>query len=130
MKLLQTVVVKQLLTDKSKAELFEKYHSRKLQLQKECDQLKFELKKHEKTKKFQPTQLIKHFEKEIHNRQEKIKLADFQIDQLHILPLGSEIKEREVQALVEVNEGDCWEEFLASKTIIIKDGIVAEIRER
>ena len=34
-------------------------------------------------------------------RKEKIKLLEFQIEQLHILPLGSEIKEKEVQALVE-----------------------------
>ena len=110
--------------------LFDKYHSRKLQLQKECDQLRFELKKLEKTKKYQPSNLLKHFEKEVENRQEKVKLTDFQLEQLHILPIGSEIKEREVQALIELNEGDRWEEFLTSKTIIIKDGIVAEIRER
>lgn len=73
---------------------------------------------------------MKHFEKEIQARHEKIKLADFQIEQLHILPLGSELKEREVQALVELNEGDSWEEFLTGKTIVIKDGLVAEIRER
>jgi hypothetical protein len=130
MKLLQTVVVKQLLTETSKSVLFDKYNSRKLQLQKECDQLRFEMKKLEKTKKYQPLNLIKHFEKEIQSRQEKIKLADFQIEQLHILPLGSEIKEREVQALIDVKEGDNWEEFLSGKTIIVKDGVVAEIRAR
>jgi hypothetical protein len=130
MKLLQNVVVKQLLTENSKSMLFDKYHSKKLQLQKECDQLRFELKKLEKNKKYQPLNLLKHFEKEIQNRQEKMKLADFQIEQLHILPVGSEIKEREVQALIDVNEGDNWEEFLTNKTIIIKDGVVAEIRER
>jgi hypothetical protein len=130
MKLLQTVVVKQVLTEKSKDELFNKYHSKKLQLQKECDQLRFELKKLEKTKKHQPTSLMNHFDKEIQIRQEKIKLADFQIEQLHILPIGSELKEREVQTIVEVNEGDRWDEFLNGQTIIIKDGYIAEIRER
>lgn len=130
MKLLQTVVIKQVLTEESKAELFEKYHSKKLQLQKECDQLRFELKKLEKTKKFQTTGLIKHFDKEIQSRKEKIKLADFQIEQLHNLPLGSELKEREVQAVVDVKVGDNWDEFLTGSTIIIKDGVVAEIRER
>lgn len=130
MKLLQTVVIKQVLTEESKAELFEKYHSKKLQLQKECDQLRFELKKLEKTKKFQTTGLIKHFDKEIQSRKEKIKLADFQIEQLHNLPLGSELKEREVQAVVDVEVGDNWDEFLTGSTIIIKDGVVAEIRER
>lgn len=130
MKLLQTVVIKQVLTEQSKDNLFDKYHSKKLQLQKECDQLRFELKKLEKAKKYQPASLMKHFEKEIESRHDKIKLADFQIEQLHILPLGSELKEREVQALVELNEGDSWEEFLTGKTIVIKDGLVAEIRER
>lgn len=130
MKLLQTVVVKQVLTEKSIEKLFDKYHSKKLQLQKECDQLRFELKRLEKTKKYQPTNLIKHFDKEIQIRLEKIKLADFQIEQLHNLPIGSELKEREVQALVEIDEGDQWEEFLTGKTIVVKDGIVIEIRER
>ncbi|MEW8986075.1 MAG: YlqD family protein [Bacillus sp. (in: firmicutes)] len=130
MKLLQTVIVKQVLTEKSKTELFEKYQSKKLQYQKECDQLRFEMKKLEKTKKFQPTSLITHFDKEIQARQEKIKLADFQLQQLHNLPLGSELKEREVQALVDINVGDRWDDHLAGSTIIVKDGIVTEIRER
>lgn len=128
MKILQTVVVKQVLTENSKQKLFETYSLRKQQLEKECDQLRFELKKLEKTKKFQPGSLIKHFEKEIHIRQEKTKLLDFQIEQLHILPLGSELKEKEVKAIVEIQQGDRWEDVQSGKTIIIKDGIVDEIR--
>jgi len=123
-------VVKQVLTEKSKERILQKYHSRKLQLQKECDQLRFELRKLEKTKKFPPETLKRHFEQEIKVHKEKIKLMDFQIEQLHILPLGSEIKETELQGLVEINEGDEWDGFLTGKTIIVKDGIVAEIRER
>lgn len=130
MKILQTVVVKQILTEKSKKELFEKYRFTKLQLQKETDQLRFEMRKFEKAKKFQPENLKKHFEKEIQMRQEKIKLLDFQCEQLHMLPLGSELKEKEVQALIDLKEGDRWDELISGKTIIIKDGIVAEIRER
>ena len=30
------------------------------------------------------------------------------MEQLHMLPLGSELKEKEVQALVEVQIGDRW----------------------
>lgn len=128
MKILQTVVVKQVLTDKSKQVLLEKYEANKLQLYKESEQLRFELKKLEKTKKFQQTQLTKHFDKEIQMRQEKIKLLDFQIEQLDLLPLGSELKESEVQSLVDIKEGDNWNELTAKRTIIIKDGIVDEIR--
>jgi len=128
MHLIQTVVVKQILTKKSKQELLENYHGRKLQLQKECDQLQFELKRLEKTKSFTPQTLKQHFEKEIQSRKEKVRLLDFQIEQLHILPIGSELKEKEVQALIEVNVGDVWNEADTQPVIIIKDGIIEEIR--
>jgi hypothetical protein len=125
MKIIQTVEVKQKLTAASKEKLLQKFSAEKQQLQQECEQLLFEWKRLEKTKKFPPSRLKEHFEKEMAQRQKKIKLLDFQIEQLHILPLGSELKEREVQAIVEVKEGDPWE---LARTIIIEDGIVKEIR--
>jgi poly-D-alanine transfer protein DltD len=127
MQIIQTVVVKQILTEKSRQKLFVQYNTRRLQLQKECDQLQFELKRLEKTKTFSPGALKKHFEKEIQMRHEKEKLLEFQIEQLHMLPIGSELKEKEVQALVEVKIGDTWEERMGQPTIIIKDGIVEDI---
>ncbi|GLB59373.1 YlqD family protein [Cytobacillus sp. NCCP-133] len=128
MKIIQSVTVKQVLTEKSKKDLLAGYGAKKQQLQKESDQLRFELKKQEKTKKIHPASLLKHFEKEIQMRQEKVKLLDFQIEQLHMLPLGSELKEKELQAIIEVEKGDCWEDIEKGKTIIIRDGIVDEIR--
>lgn len=128
MQLIQTVVVKQILTETSKQKLLEKYFARKLQMQKEYEQLQFELKKLEKTKKFQPSELKKHFEKEIQKRYEKEKLLEFQIEQLHMLPLGSELKEKDVQALIEIKVGDIWDERMGQPTIIIKDGVIEEIR--
>ncbi|WP_141431200.1 YlqD family protein [Bacillus sp. 03113] len=128
MKILQTVIVKQVLTEKSKQELLEKYEYNKIQMQKECDQLRFELKRLEKMKKIPSSNLLKHFEKEIGMRQEKSKLLDFQIEQLHMLPIGSELKEKELQGIVEISLGDLWEDVESSKTIVIKDGIVVEIR--
>ncbi|MFD0825312.1 YlqD family protein [Neobacillus sp. M.A.Huq-85] len=128
MQIIQSVVVKQVLTEKSKENLFEKFQAQKLQLQKERDQLLFELKRLEKSKNFSPSALKKHFEKEIQMRQEKEKLLDFQIEQLHILPIGSELKEKEVQALIEIKVGDIWDEKFGQPTIIIRDGIINEIR--
>ncbi|WP_019242333.1 MULTISPECIES: YlqD family protein [Bacillus] len=128
MRILQTINVKQVLTVTSKNQLLEKYVNQKNQMQKEIDQLKFELKKFEKTKKNQPISLKAHFEKEITNRSEKIKLIDYKIEQLNILPIGSELKEREIQAFVDVEVGSNWEELTKTKTIIVTDGIVTEIR--
>jgi len=128
MQLIQTVVVKQVLTEKSKEQLYEKFQGRMLQLKKESEQLLFEQKRLEKTKNFSSEALKKKFETEIRMRKEKIKLLEFQMEQLHNLPLGSEIQEREVQALVEVNVGDQWDNSVGQSTIIIEDGIVKEIR--
>lgn len=71
-----------------------------------------------------------HFEKEIESRQEKIKLVEFQIEQLLLLPIGTELKEKEMHAIVDVREGDDWSAVTKEKSIIIKDGIIHEIRER
>ncbi|WP_409305396.1 YlqD family protein [Peribacillus sp. SCS-155] len=128
MKILQNVIVSQVLTESSKNQLLDRYKTRRAQLQKEGDQLRFELRKLEKTKKFQPASLRTHFEKEINSRKEKIKLLEFQIEQLEILPIGSELKEREVQSIVDVEVGANWDELIQTKTIVIKDGIVSEIR--
>jgi hypothetical protein len=128
MKILQTVVVKQILTENSKQKLLEQYFSNKMQYLKECDQLQFELKRLEKTKKFETNGLMRHFEKEMQKRKEKVKLLEFQIEQLHMLPVGSELKDKEVQAIVDINIGDKWEEQIGESTIIVKDGMIAEIR--
>jgi len=128
MRILQTISVKQVLTDTSKNQLLDKYIKQQNRLQKEIDQLKFEMKKLEKTKKSHPLTLRSHFEKEINSRSEKIKLLDFKLEQLNILPVGSELKEREVQALVDVEVGSDWEEITKTKTIVITDGKVTEIR--
>ncbi|MFD0049282.1 YlqD family protein [Actinomycetes bacterium NPDC127524] len=128
MKILQNVIVNQVLTESSKNKLLEKYKTKRLQLQKEAEQLRFELKKLEKTRPIQPATLRSHFEKEINQRQEKIKLVEFQIEQLDILPIGSELKEREVQSIIEVEIGADWEETIGTKTIVVKDGVVSEIR--
>ncbi|RLQ95766.1 YlqD family protein [Falsibacillus albus] len=128
MKIIQKVTVKQVLTENSKQKLLGDYEKRKFQLGKECDQLRFELKKLEKTKKYASNNLKGHFEKEIESRQEKIKLVDFQIDQLHILPLGSELKDQEIQSVIDVQIGDNWDDISAGKTLIIEDGVIKDIR--
>lgn len=130
MKILQPVKVKQILTKQSKQKILDKYMRNKQQLQKECEQLLFELKKMERSKKYTQSSLRLQFDKEIESRKEKIKLIDFQIEQLDMLPLGSELLDQEIQSLVEVSIGDNWDEISKGKTLIIKDGIVEEIRVR
>ena len=130
MRILQSVSVKQVLKEMSKYKLLKKYKNNKQQLKKECDQLLFEMKKLERTRKYTSGGLKTQFDKEIDMRKEKIKLIDFQIDQLDMLPIGSELHDQDIQAVIDVKVGDNWEELTKGKTIIIKDGIITEIRER
>lgn len=128
MKILQNVVVKQILTEQSRQKLLDKYNDQMLQLQKEYEQLQFEAKRLEKSKRFQPGEIKPQFEKEMSIRREKEKLLEFQISQLHMLPLGSELKEKEVQAIIDVSVGDTWGDPASQPVIVIKDGIIQEIR--
>ncbi|RFB19086.1 hypothetical protein DZB84_02195 [Bacillus sp. HNG] len=128
MKIIQTVEVKQVLTEKSKSKLISSLQTNKDQLLKECDQLKFELKKMERLQKFDPTKIKLYFTNEMDLRQEKVKQLEFQIEQIHMLPIGSEIKEKEVRSIIDINVGDNWDEKTAARTIVIKEGIVEEIR--
>ena len=128
MKIMRNIIVKQILTEKSKQVLFQKFEHQLQQLDREISQLKFEKKKYEKNKKAQLPSVLTQFEKEIASRNEKSKLLQFQLEQLELLPLGTELKESEVQGIVEIYEGDNWDELTRDRTIVIKDGIINEIR--
>ncbi|PKG25192.1 YlqD family protein [Niallia nealsonii] len=127
MKILQSVIVKQILTEKTKARLTEKYKHEIMQLDKEHEQLLFEEKKQLRNYVLQETKIKSYYKNERNKRMKKKTAIEFQLEQIHILPLGSEIEEREATAIVEIKEGDSWEDQTALKTIVIKDGIVHEI---
>lgn len=128
MKLITTVTVKQILTENSKQNLFERFSERKLQLQKEIEQFRFEMKRMEKSKKYSIASLHEYFDREIDDRKEKLKVLDFQLEQLELLPLGAELKDRDIQGMVEVQIGDNWNDILLGKTIIVKDGVIEAIK--
>ncbi|MDL0434143.1 MULTISPECIES: YlqD family protein [unclassified Niallia] len=126
MQILQTVTVKQILTEQTKQALEKKLTEELLQLEKECEQFKFEEKK---LLKSHPANAIKQqISKRLANKEEKKKSLEFQLAQLHILPLGSELKEQELTGIVDIKVGDVWDEALLHKTILLKDGKVVDIR--
>ncbi|EUJ44352.1 YlqD family protein [Paenilisteria rocourtiae] len=128
MKIIQKVTVKQVLTVRSKEKLFRYYSEQRQKLQKESDQLHFEQKKMERKNKFNQESVNTYFAKEIEMRHEKVRLIEFQVEQLEILPLGSEIKEQELDAILDVAVGDTWDDSMFTKTILVKDNIIVEIR--
>lgn len=127
MEIIKKIAVKQMITETSKKELMEKFSAQQLQLQKEISQLQFEIKKQER-QKGNRDRVILQLQKEVEARKEKMTIVQFQMEQLHMLPLGSLIKESEVEAIITVKEGDDWRQLMKETSIIIKDGIVHEIR--
>ncbi|MDL4840039.1 YlqD family protein [Aquibacillus rhizosphaerae] len=128
MKIIQKIPVKQILTEASKNKLEHSFYENKQQLEQECQQLLFEQKKLQNKKGVSKEEVYKRFQKEITKRKDKMKWLDFQLEQLNILPIGSEITEGEVESLVEVAEGSNWDEIIDDKAIIVKDGIVIQIK--
>lgn len=130
MKILHNVSVKKILTETTKETMVKQLFEEKFQLHKECEQLLFEQKKLERMKKYSSVQLQAQFDKQIATRKEKIKIIDFQLEQIELLPIGAELDDQDVQVMTEIHIGDNWEEKVANKVIILEDGIVKEIRER
>ncbi|WP_174613268.1 YlqD family protein [Virgibacillus ihumii] len=129
MQIIKKVLIKQIVTEKSKKKLHKKFYDHKMRLEQECQQLLFEQRKLLNKSGVSRQEISERFQQEIKNRKEKIKLAEFKIEQLDMLEIGSEITEKEVEALVEVKEGSHWEEILEETAIVIKDDVVVRIDE-
>ncbi|WP_163971202.1 YlqD family protein [Oceanobacillus halotolerans] len=129
MQIIKKVLIKQIVTEKSKSKLHENFNEHKMRLEQECQQLLFEQRKLQHKKGVSKQEVAQRFQQEIKNRKEKMKLLDFKIEQLDMLEIGSEIVEKEVEALVEVKEGTHWNQIMNEAAIVIKDDIVIRIDE-
>ncbi|WP_079480214.1 YlqD family protein [Halobacillus salinus] len=127
MKIIQKVTVKQVLTTTSRKELRERFNQRTEQLERECRQLEFEQKKLERKPELSKQEVERRFSKEISRRKDRIRWMSHQLQQLSILPNGSELDTDEVESIVDVEEGDQWEE-IRNKEIVIRDGKVIRAR--
>ena len=127
MNIIKKIQVKQIITEKSKEKLKNNFIHQKMRLEQECQQLLFEQRKLENKIGTSKQEIKSRFQREINQRQHRIKSIDFKLEQLEILEIGSEIIEREVEALVEVNEGEHWDEVMNERAIVIKDNIVIRI---
>ncbi len=127
MKVIKKILIKQVITENSKIKLESKFKQEKNDLDLECRQLIFEKKKLQKEKKNATHKIEQRFQIEIDNRKRKINQIDFKLEQLHQLPLGSEILENKMDSLVEVKTGMNWASFQNETAIIIKDDLVIRI---
>ncbi|MFD1067601.1 YlqD family protein [Oceanobacillus locisalsi] len=129
MQLIKKVPIKLVVTEESKEKIRQNFINHKLRLEQECQQLQFEIRKLKNKNANTRSDMESRFNQEIKNRQEKIKLLDFKIEQLDELEMGSEIVEKEVEALVEVEVGSDWDHIMKEQAIVIKDDKVIRIDE-
>ncbi|ASK63511.1 hypothetical protein CFK37_15790 [Virgibacillus phasianinus] len=129
MKIMNKVLVKQVITEKNKEKLKQNFNNHKMRLEQECQQLLFEQRKLQNKAGLSKQDVYERFQQEIKNRKEKMKLADFKLEQLDMLEIGSEITEKEVEALVEVKVGMHWDQIMGEIAIVIKDDVVVRIDE-
>ena len=129
MKLLRTVVIKEIVTKRKKDELISEYGKKLKQCERELEQLSFQLYKATRgvESKHKREMIRSRFTEEMNKRKEKLDLLKFKIQQIEKLELGSEIRAGTAERIVEVYVGDPWPE--REEEIIIKDGIINEIRE-
>lgn len=127
MQIINKVLIKQIITEQSKEKLRTNFMKSKMQLEQECQQLLFEQRKLQNKTGASKQEIAKRFQLEIEQRREKMKIIDFKLEQLDTLEIGSEILEKEVEALVEVYEGLHWDDIMKEKAIVIEDGIVIRI---
>ncbi len=127
------VQVKIVLTEVSRQLLLAEYNRQAKQLQNELDQWQFQGKKllAEAQKKTGDSYkfMRERIAREERVRKEKLEMLQFQIKQVENLPEGSEIYHTTVESSTQVKIGDVWDEIMDGTEIILKDGVVIDIRQ-
>lgn len=127
MQIVKKVLVKQVITEASKETLQQAFRKEMIQLDRECQQLLFEQRKLKNKVTSSKREITERFEEEIKQRKDKMTLIEFKLNQLDLLEIGSEIVEKEVDALVDLAIGSDWNELMNKQAIVVEDGIVVRI---
>ncbi len=113
--------------------LLAEYQRQMKQLQDELELWQFQGKKlvSEAQKKSSDAraQVLDKIAREERIRKEKLEILQFQVKQVENLPLGSEILYTTVESSVQLSIGDIWQEVVGGTEIVLKDGVVHEIRQ-
>lgn len=101
-------------------------------IERELEQLEFQSKKllYEAMKKGPDALKIvqERIKLEENKRQDKIERLHIQLDEISRLEEGDRITRGSVQSEIEVGVGDNWEQCITDHEIVIKDGIIVEIK--
>jgi hypothetical protein len=128
------VQVKVVMTESSRAALVARYQGQIKQLKDELAQWQFQAKKlvaDAQKKSPESVRLVQErIAREERLRREKLESISFLLKQSEHVPEGSELDYATVQSPVQIRIGDAWDEIMSGTEIILKDGLVYEIRQQ
>lgn len=132
MRIKRPVIVKLLITKQTKQQLLHQCEQSIRQIDLELEQLSFEHRKllHRAEKQGHKViqQAEERLQQEVSEREKKMEQLKLQYRQIEQLKEGNEIVKTQVESDVTVQVGDHWEELMQSAEIVLKDGVVHEIR--
>ncbi|MCL6637302.1 MAG: YlqD family protein [Alicyclobacillus sp.] len=133
MKIRQPVAVKFILTESTKQQLIQQHRQQVERLQMELEQLDLQGRQWLEQAMAQgggeaAQQVRQRLEQEKQARLQQREQLIQQMQQIQQMDLGTEVQNMNVETMVEVRVGDDWSKVLLGSEIIIKDGIVHEIR--
>ncbi|MCY0886894.1 MAG: YlqD family protein [Alicyclobacillaceae bacterium] len=132
MEIRQPVAVKFILTETAKQEIIAEQRRQIEQLSNELDQIEEQGKAAIEQAMSQGGEVAKQVREQVevekNNRLNQREQLIQSIQQIQQLELGTEIQNMNVETVIDVRVGDDWTKVLAGSEIVIKDGVVIDIR--
>ncbi|ACV58381.1 MULTISPECIES: YlqD family protein [Alicyclobacillus] len=133
MKIRQPVAVKFILTETAKQQIIAEQRRQIDQIQNELEQLEQQGKIAIEQAMAQGGEIAQQVRQQLENerrvREQRREELFRQMQQIQQLELGTEIQNMTVETVVDVKPGDDWTKVLLGAEIIVKDGIVVELRQ-
>jgi len=129
----RNVKVKMIMTAKTRNDLEKEFLGEIQQIRMELEQLEFQSKKliaEAKRKNLDSKQMQIKIKNEQDKRLARLEQMEIRVKEILKVPDGAELGYSNVDSFVEVRIGDKWDSLVESTEIILKDGIVIEIREQ
>lgn len=128
----QPVVVKIVLTEETKQNWLAELRRLVNQTIAELEELEFRSKQWMREAEKQGDAAIQAAEQRVQTersqREERREQLIAQLSQIQQMDIGTEMPNGQVETMVEVSVGDSWEKVLMGSEIVVKDGVIVEIR--
>lgn len=127
------VKVKMIMTPKTRDDFEKNYLGELHQIRLELEQLEFQNKKllaEAKKKNIDSQEMAIKIEQERKKRLLRLEQLEIRIKEILKIEDGVELNHSNIDSYVDVQVGDHWERVVESTEIVLKDGIIVEIREK